>query len=158
MSWNEAPRSKLRGLTELTPSELPEIFKGRNVTQGLGVIGIEGLVPYNYEFESALFIDQNGAVSTRLSLTKDLLLTQRLIFRACFETNAAGQRVEKFTTGSGLNNLEFGVRLRYEIQRELSPYVGISLDRSFGETATLVRQDGGNSTQIRFVVGVRAWF
>jgi len=107
-------------------------FKGRNVTRGLGVIGIEGLVPYNYEFESALFIDQNGAVSARLSLTKDLLLTQRLIFQTRFETNAAVQRVEKFTTGSGLNNLEFGARLRYEIRREFAPYVGISFDRSFG--------------------------
>jgi hypothetical protein len=29
VSWNEAPRSKLRGLTELTPSEPPEIFEGR---------------------------------------------------------------------------------------------------------------------------------
>ncbi|MEP6934293.1 MAG: copper resistance protein B [Nitrospirota bacterium] len=133
-------------------------FKGRNVTRGLGVIGIEGLVPYNYEFESALFIDQNGAVSARLSLTKDLLLTQRLIFQTRFETNAAVQRVEKFTTGSGLNNLEFGARLRYEIRREFAPYVGISFDRSFGETATLVRQDGGDSSQVRFVVGVRAWF
>ena len=133
-------------------------FKGRNVTRGLGVIGIEGLVPYNYEFESALFIDQNGAVSARLSLTKDMLLTQRLIFQTRFETNAAIQRVEDFSTGSGLNNLEFGARLRYEIRRELAPYVGISLDRSFGETATLVRQDGGDSTQVRFVVGVRAWF
>jgi copper resistance protein B len=133
-------------------------FKGRNVTRGLGVIGIEGLVPYNYEVESALFIDQNGAVSARLSLTKDLLLTQRLIFQTRFETNAAVQRVEKFTTGSGLNNLEFGARLRYEIRREFAPYVGISFDRSFGETATLVRQDGGDSSQVRFVVGVRAWF
>ena len=133
-------------------------FKGRNVTRGLGVIGIEGLVPYNYEFESALFIDQNGAVSARLSCTKDLLLTQRLIFQTRFETNAAVQRVEKFTTGSGLNNLEFGARLRYEIRREFAPYVGISIDRSFGETATLVRQDGGDSSQVRFVVGVRAWF
>ena len=133
-------------------------FKGRNVTRGFGVIGIEGLVPYNYEFESALFIDQNGAVSARLSFTKDLLLTQRLIFQTRFETNAAVQRVEKFTTGSGLNNLEFGVRLRYEIRREFAPYVGISFDRSFGETATLVRQDGGDPTQIRFLVGVRAWF
>ena len=133
-------------------------FKGRNVTRGLGVIGIEGLVPYNYEFESALFIDQNGAVSARLSFTKDLLLTQRLIFQTRFETNAAVQRVEKFTTGSGLNNLEFGARLRYEIRREFAPYVGISFDRSFGETATLVRQDGGDSSQVRFVVGVRAWF
>lgn len=133
-------------------------FKGRNVTRSLGVIGIEGLVPYNYEFESALFIDQNGAVSARLSLTKDMLLTQRLILQTRFETNAAVQRVEEFTTGSGLNNLEFGLRLRYEIRRELAPYVGISLDRSFGETATLVRQDGGNPSQIRFVAGVRAWF
>lgn len=133
-------------------------FRGRNVTRGLGVIGIEGLVPYNYEFESALFIDQNGAVSARLSLTKDMLLTQRLILQTRFETNAAVQRVERFTTGSGLNNLEFGVRLRYEIRREFAPYVGISLDKSVGETATLVRLDGGNPTQIRFVVGVRAWF
>jgi copper resistance protein B len=133
-------------------------FKGRNVTRGLGVIGIEGLVPYNYEFESALFIDQGGAVSARLSFTKDLLLTQRLIFQARFETNAAVQRVERFTTGSGLNNLEFGVRLRYEIQREFAPYFGISLDKSFGETATLVREDGGNPSQVRFVLGVRAWF
>jgi copper resistance protein B len=133
-------------------------FKGRNVTRGLAVIGVEGLVPYNYEFESALFIDQAGAVSARLSFTKDLLLTQRLIFQARFETNAAVQRVERFTTGSGLNNLEFGVRLRYEIQREFAPYAGISLDKSFGETATLVREDGGSPTQVRFVLGVRAWF
>ena len=133
-------------------------FRGRNVTRGLGVIGIEGLVPYNYEFESALFIDQNGAVSARLSLTKDLLLTQRLILQTRFETNAAVQRVEKFTTGSGLNNLELGFRLRYEIRREFAPYLGVSLDRSFGDTATLVRQDGGDPSQSRFVVGVRAWF
>jgi copper resistance protein B len=133
-------------------------FRGRNVARGLGVIGIEGLVPYDYDFESSLFIDQNGAVSARLSLTKDLLLTQRLILQTRFETNAAVQRVEEFTTGSGLNNLEFGVRLRYDIRRELTPYVGISLDKSFGETATLVRQDGGDPSQIRFAVGVRAWF
>jgi copper resistance protein B len=143
---------------QIGPRVETQTFRGRNVTRGLGVIGIEGLVPYNYEFESALFIDQNGAVSTRLSLTKDMLLTQQLILQTRFETNAAIQRVEEFTTGSGLNNLEFGVRLRYEIRREFAPYVGISLDRSFGETATLVRQEGGTPSQIRFAVGVRAWF
>ena len=26
MSWNEVPQSKLKGITELKPSELPEIF------------------------------------------------------------------------------------------------------------------------------------
>lgn len=133
-------------------------FRGRNVTRGFGVIGLQGLVPYNYEFESALFVDQNGAVSARLSFTKDFLLTQRLVFQGRVETNLAVQRVEEFTTGSGLNNLEFGMRLRYEIRREFAPYLGISLDKSFGETATLVRLQGGDPSQIRFVAGVRMWF
>ena len=143
---------------QIGPRVETQTFRGHNVTRGLGVIGIEGFVPYNYDFESSLFIDQNGAVSARLAFTKDLLLTQRLILQTRFETNAAVQRVEEFTTGSGLNNLEFGGRLRYEFRREFAPYIGISLDRSFGETATLVRQEGGNPSQIRFVVGVRAWF
>ena len=143
---------------QIGPRVETQTFRGSNVTRGLGVIGIQGLVPYNYELEAALFIDQNGKVSGRLSLTKDLLLTQRLILQGRFETNVAVQRVEQFTTGSGLNNLEFGMRMRYEIRREFAPYVGFSLDRSFGETATLVRQDGGNPSQIRFVAGLRMWF
>ncbi|MCS6897637.1 MAG: copper resistance protein B [Nitrospira sp.] len=133
-------------------------FRGQNVTRGLGVIGVQGLVPYNYELEAALFIDQGGNVSGRLSFTKDFLLTQRWILQGRFETNPAAQRVERFTTGSGLNNLEFGLRLRYEFKREFAPYVGISFDRSFGETATLVKQEGGDASQIRFVAGARLWF
>jgi len=143
---------------QIGPRIETQSFRGSNVTRGLAVIGIEGLVPYNYEFESSLFIDQNGAVSGRLSFNKDMLLTQRLILQTRFETNAAVQRVEEFTTGAGLNNLELGFRLRYEIRREFAPYVGLSLDRSFGDTATLVREEGGNSSQIRFVAGVRMWF
>lgn len=143
---------------QIGPRVETQTFRGRNVTRGLASIGIEGLVPYSYDLEANMFIDQNGAVSARLSLTKDLLLTQRLILQTRFETNAAIQRVEEFTTGSGLNNLEFGVRLRYEMRREFAPYMGMSLDRSFGETATLVRREGGDPSQVRFVVGVRAWF
>jgi len=135
-----------------------QTFRGANVTRGLAVIGIEGLVPYSYQIEPSLFIDQNGAVSARLAATKDLLMTQRLILQLRFETNAALQRVEEFTTGTGLNNVEFGVRLRYDIRRGFSPYVGVSLDRSFGETATLIRQEGGSSSQVRFALGLRMWF
>ncbi len=28
-------------------------------------------------------------------------------------------------TGSGLSDLEFGLRLRYELNRQLAPYVGV---------------------------------
>ena len=135
-----------------------QLFQGKNVTRGLAVIGIQGLVPYNYEIEPSLFISQSGHVSARLTATKDLSLSQRLILQLRFETNVSIQRVERFTTGSGINNLEGGIRLRYEIRREFAPYVGVSFDKSIGDTATLVRQEGGTPSQTRLVVGMRVWF
>ena len=132
-----------------------QTYRGLNVTRAHAVIGVEGLVPYNYEVETALFISQNGDVSGRFSLTKDLRITQRWVVQSRFETNIAAQRVERFTTGRGVNNIEYGLRLRYDISRKFSPYAGISIDRAFFGTADLVRQEGGDPSQIRFVVGVR---
>lgn len=134
-----------------------QTYRGRNVTRAHAVIGVEGLVPYKYEVETALFVSQNGDVSGRFSLTKDYLVTQRWVVQSRFETSIAAQRVERFTTGRGLNNIEYGLRLRYDISRKFSPYAGISFDRSFFGTAGLVRQEGGDASQIRFVAGVRMW-
>ncbi|TAJ96333.1 MAG: copper resistance protein B [Candidatus Manganitrophaceae bacterium] len=135
-----------------------QTFRGSSVTRAHAVIGLEGLIPYRYEIKSALFISQKGDVSARFTIEKNYLVTQRLILQPRFETNAAVQRVEKFTTGRGLNNIELGLRLRYEIRREFAPYLGVSFDRSFFGTADLVRQEGGDPRQVRFVVGVRMWF
>lgn len=132
-------------------------FRDRNVTRVQAVIGMEGLAPYRCEVESALFISHNGALSARFTVTKNYFLTQRLVFQPRFETHAAIQKVERFTTGRGLNNIELGFRLRYEIRREFAPYIGLSIDRSFSGTADLVRQEGGDTRQVRFAVGVRLW-
>jgi copper resistance protein B len=92
---------------------------------------LEGLAPYNYEIQTTMFISQNGDVSFRFTGTKDLLITQRLILQPRLELNAAVQEVERFSTGTGLNDIEFGLRLRYEIRRQFAPYIGVSLERSF---------------------------
>ena len=135
-----------------------QTFRGANVTRPQAVVGFEGLAPYFIELETGVFIDPKGNVSGRLSLTKDILFTNRLIMQARFETNMAVQRVERFTTGRGLNNIETGFRFRYEVRRKFAPYVGVTFDRSFFETARFVREDGGNPKQIRFVMGARMFF
>ncbi len=135
-----------------------QTFRGANVTRPQAVVGLEGLLPYFIELESAVFIDPKGNVSGRASLTKDFLFTNRWIVQARFETNAAVQRVERFTTGRGLNNIEAGLRLRYEFSRRFAPYVGVTFDRSFFGTADLVRQEGGDPKQVRFAMGVRLLF
>jgi copper resistance protein B len=95
---------------------------GEETARAHFVIGLHEFVTDRYEVESA-FISQDEDVSARFQTSRELMLTQRLILQACFETNAAIQRVERFTTGRGINNVEFGVRLCYEIRRQTAPYV-----------------------------------
>lgn len=133
------------------------IYRGRNVTRGQAVIGAEGLIPYKFEMESALFVSQKGEVSARFSLTRDFLITQYWVVQSRLETAIAAQRVERFSTGSGLNNIEYGLRVRYDVNRKFGPYAGISFERSFFDTARIVRQNGGDTSQMIFVVGVRMW-
>ncbi len=133
-------------------------FRGANILRPQAVFGFEGLMPYFIRLESGVFIDPKGKVSGRLTLTKDFLLTQRLIMQARFETSAAIQQVERFGTGRGLNDMELGFRFRYEFRRKFAPYVGVTFAQSFFGTADLVRQEGGSPSQIRLALGVRMFF
>lgn len=132
-------------------------FQGRNVTRGQAVVGLEAFVPFKSDLETLLFISQDGDIAGRITFIRDFLVTQRVVLQPRVETNVAGQRVEEFTVGSGLNNIELGVRLRFEIRREFGPYVGLSVDRRFFETADLTHAEGKDASQVRFVFGVRAW-
>jgi len=48
--------------------------------------------------------------------------------------------------------------LRYEIRRELAPYIGIEWVNQYGETADLTRATGRDPTDARIVAGIRFWF
>ena len=74
------------------------------------------------------------------------------------ECDAAVQRAKELGVGSGINSLEFGMRLRYEIRREFAPYIGVSWQRQYGETADLTRARGESVRILGVVLGLRAWF
>ena len=122
------------------------------------VLGVQGLAPYWFDVEAAAFVSDHGEVSARLELEYDLLLTQRLILQPRLETNIAAQTVRELGIGQGVNDLEVGARLRYEIRREFAPYIGIAWTRKFGETADFARAQGDAVDKLQFVGGVRFWF
>lgn len=126
--------------------------------RAFAVIGFTGLAPYWFEVEPALFVSEDGDVSVRLSVTYDALLTQRLVLQPRLDVNAALQDVPKFGIGSGFNDVELGLRLRYEIRREVAPYVGVTWSRQLGATAGLARAAGGTVDELRLVAGVRLWW
>lgn len=122
------------------------------------VLGLQGLVPYEFEVDVAAFVSDEGDVSARFEAEYDLLITQRLILQPRAEFTLAAQEVRELGIGSGINDVELGVRLRYEFAREFAPYIGVQWERKVGETANFARDEGGNVDNIFFITGVRLWF
>ena len=131
---------------------------GSDPSRFFAAIGVEGFAPYRFEVTPTLFISEDGDFSARLTATKDYRITQRLIAQGRFETEIAAQDVPKFGVGDGLNYVELGLRLRYEIRREFAPYIGVNWERKLGETASLARQGGEDPDVLSFAAGVRIWF
>ena len=121
------------------------------------VVGLEGLAPYFFEVEPALFVSDAGDVSARFEGSYDLLLTQRLVLQPQAELNVAVQTVEDWGVGAGLNDIEVGLRLRYEIRREVAPYVGVSWLNRFGEARDFARAEGEPTSEALVVFGLRLW-
>lgn len=120
--------------------------------------GVQGLAPLWFEVDATAYVSEDGDVSATLETEYDLLLSQRLILQPRFETTIALQEVKEYGVGQGFNNIELGLRLRYEMRRKFAPYIGVSWDRKFGETADLAETDGQDVDVTSFVVGARMWF
>jgi copper resistance protein B len=127
-------------------------------TRTWAVIGVQGLAPYWFDIDTELFVGESGRTAARFSIEYDRLFTQRLILSHYFESNFYGQNDAETGTGSGLADLEAGLRLRYEIRREFAPYVGINWSKKFGNTAEFVKSQGKAVSDTELVVGLRAWF
>lgn len=57
-----------------------------------------------------------------------------------------------------MSDIELGLRLRYEITRELAPYIGVSYDRKLGDSARLERAQTEDVGGENIVFGIRSWF
>ncbi|BBP57657.1 copper resistance protein B [Pseudomonas sp. St316] len=126
--------------------------------QTWAAFGVQGMALYNFEAEATAFIGEGGQSAARLEGDYDILLTNRLILQPTAEVNFYGQNDPARGVGSGLSDSELGVRLRYEIRREFAPYIGVTWNRVYGNTADYTREDGEDRSEARLVLGVRMWF
>jgi len=119
--------------------------------------GVRGLAPYWFDTEATAYWS-GGTLAARLNLRYQLLFTQRLILEPEAEANLYSRADAGRGAGSGLSDLELGMRLRYEIRRQFAPYVGVTWNRNFGGTADHARAQGERNKTTRLVAGVRIWF
>ena len=132
-------------------------FESNNPQRVFAVIGLQGLAPGRFDIEPALFISNKGKTSLSFTGTHETLLTQRLVLQPRLDTELAFQEDREFGVGRGVNDVEVGLRLRYEIRRELAPYIGVTFRQSFDATAKRVTREGGVPNALEFVIGMRLW-
>lgn len=126
-------------------------------SRGWAALGFEGLAPLNWEIDAFAFASSGGHFGARFEGYYDLYLTQRLVLQPQFELNAYSRADRAARIGTGLADGDFGIRLRYELRRELAPYVGIAYEAKYGATADMTRAAGLSAGEVRFIAGLRAW-
>jgi copper resistance protein B len=122
------------------------------------VVGVQGLAPGFIETELAAFIGESGRASARARGAYEMLLTNRLMLEPELEINWYGKDDLANGVGSGISTLEAGLRLRYLIRRELAPYIGFAWEKAFGDTRRLIEAEGGKSSDLQVLAGLRFWF
>jgi copper resistance protein B len=120
--------------------------------------GVQGLAPYSFNIEATGYVGDAGRTAARLRAEYELLFSQRLILQPDFEVNAYGREDAARQIGAGISDFQLALRLRYEVRRELAPYLGIAWMRRTGKTADLARAAGESSDDLWAVVGVRIFF
>jgi copper resistance protein B len=126
--------------------------------QTWAAFGVQGMPLYGLEVQATGYVGEQGQSALRLEGDYDMLLTNRLILQPTAELNFYGKNDHARGVGSGLANSEVGLRLRYEIRHEFAPYIGVTWNRAYGNTADMVRDEGGDISEARFVAGIRLWF
>ncbi len=121
--------------------------------QTWAALGIQGTPLYGLETEATAYLGENNQSALRLKAEYDLLLTNRLVLQPLAEANFYGKDDAEREVGSGLANTELGLRLRYHLRPEVAPYVGLTWNKSHGDTPA--EEDDG---EVRLVMGIRAWF
>lgn len=120
-------------------------------------LGVAGVAPQWFQVEATLYAGEAGRTALRVRTDYEMLFTQRLVLQPEFEAHLYGKEDRERGIGSGLSQVELGMRLRYEIKREFAPYIGVEWTRKFGGTADL-SPEHEDSSAVSAVAGLRIWF
>lgn len=122
------------------------------------VIGVQGLAPYTFEVDAAAFLSNKGDLTASIEAELDQRITQRLLLQPRAEVSLSAQDIPELGIGAGLDSVELGLRLRYEIAREFAPYIGVEQEWKVGQSADYAHLAGEDPIVTNYVVGVRFWF
>jgi copper resistance protein B len=123
-----------------------------------GVIALQGLAPYKFELDNSFYISEDGDFTFAFEAEYNIRITQRLVLQPRAELGFAFQDIPERGLGEGVTDANLDLRLRYEINREFAPYIGVRYRTLVGETDNIAEAAGRDSEQLYFLAGLRFAF
>jgi len=121
-------------------------------------VNLNGLLPYKFEFDTSLLVNDQAHSLFLLEGDYDLRLTQRWVLQPSVKTRLYSHTDAANQQGIGFAELKTGLRLRYEMTRRFAPYLGIQQQNFLGKTSELRTQQGLTNHETTWLAGVRWWF
>lgn len=123
-----------------------------------GALALQGLAPGQVEVDASFYVSEDGDVTLEVEGEYNIRLTQRLVLQPRAEIGFAAQDVSDRELAAGMTDANLDLRLRYEIRRELAPYIGARYRALIGETRSRADADGRDEDLFFFVAGLRLAF
>ena len=104
--------------------------------------GVAGLAPGFLDIEASVYLGDAGRSALRLTTGRITCSRSGWCCSRSWNWMPTAATTRRGSIGSGLSNLKLGLRLRYELRREIAPFVGVRWAGHFGETSDLRRAAG----------------
>lgn len=121
-------------------------------------LGVSGLLPFWLDTELNIYAGADGRTALSLEMEYDARLTQRLLLQPRLALMSYGKADPETGHDQGLDETELGLRLRYEIRREIAPYLGLLWQRRYQAEVSGAQTAGTMSQQWQAVLGLQAWW
>ncbi|WP_180006081.1 MULTISPECIES: copper resistance protein B [unclassified Acinetobacter] len=122
------------------------------------VLGLHGLAPYFFETDAYFYLGEDQYAALSLEATRDLLLTQKLIAQPYLDVDVILQDDAKYAKKTGLNRAALGVEMRYEISKNIMPYISAGYEYTKGNQQTAWQSATDSEQGGLYAIGLRFRF
>lgn len=118
-------------------------------------VGVEGLAPYFLESQVTLYAGSNRQLGAKYHVEAEIQVNNSLVFMPDLEVEAYRKSEPARGISAGINDVHLGLRLGWQVRRDVVPYIGITWQHHFGRADA---QHGDEAAGRALVAGVHLWF
>lgn len=123
--------------------------------QTYAAFGLNGLAPYFFDTDIYIYVGKDQQVFTSLETDRDFLVTQKLIFKPYLDAEVVLSDESKYAKPKGLKHLTLGLETRYEITKNMMPYIDVSYGYEKGDKETGWQDDSSSEKKWLYGAGIQ---